>query len=112
MIYLKAEKRAFEAVKERFGEAYIELLSKMHHTVAAKGEVRDTESPIHHRISPAGQLALAQAKCRRIEALLTKEGFATSHNLLDKTIEECTDAANYLLFIASLCTLLQAEVEA
>jgi len=111
MIYLKAEKHAFEVVKERFNAAYLTLLETMYEVSKAKGEVRDQGSPIHHRVPPSAQLAVVQAKSRRIEALLDNPDFATKKDLLEKTIEECTDIANYALFIAALCSLLAAETE-
>ena len=111
MIYLKAEKQAFKVVKERFNAAYLALLEKMYEVSKAKGEVRDVGSPIHHRMSPISMLTLAQAKCRRIESLLSQPGWETKQERLEKTIEECTDIANYALFIAALCSLLAAETE-
>jgi len=111
MIYLKAEKHAFEVVKERFNKVYVALLEKMYEISKEKGKVRDVGSPIHHRMSPISMLTLAQAKCRRIESLLSQPGWETKQERLEKVVEECTDIANYALFIAALCSLLLTETE-
>jgi len=108
MIYLQREKEEFARTKEEFEGAYETLLNRMFNTFKKKGETRDTGSPLHHRQSPVGCLSVAQAKCRRIESLLSFEGWETS--LLPDIVEECVDAANYLLYIATLCRMLELEV--
>jgi len=107
MIYLRREKEEFERTKNRFEEEYCALLQRMHDIFKEKGKTRDVGSPLHHRQSPAGMLAIAQAKCRRTEALLSLDDWGASQ--LADIIEECVDAANYLLYIAALCRMLRVE---
>ena len=111
MIYLKAEKHAFEVVKERFNKAYLALLETMFKVFEEKGKVRDAGSPIHHRMSPVSMLTLIQAKGRRIESLLSEPEWETKQDYLEKVVEECTDVANYALYIAALCSILLSETE-
>lgn len=110
MIYLQREKAEFEKTKKEFTEEYTVLLERMFDTFKEKGKTRDTGSPLHHRQSPVGMLSIAQAKCRRTEALLSFEGWELSEKHLADIIEECVDAANYVLYIAVLCQMLRLEV--
>ncbi len=109
MIYLQSELDQFAATKELFREHYEALLESMFQTFVEKGKQRDTGSPIHHRQHPLGMLAIVQAKCRRVDALLARAGWKASLKVLSLIIEECVDAANYLLYIAALCRMLIAE---
>lgn len=109
MIYLQREQAEFEKTKEEFEEKYTGLLQMMHDVFREKGRTRDTGSPLHHRQSPVGMLSIAQAKCRRIEALLSSEEQPWTGRHLADIIEECIDAANYLLYIAALCRMLRVE---
>lgn len=109
MIYTKTEKEQFEQSKTQFKEYYIKLLERMLRTFDEKAKKRDVGSPIHHRQSPQGMLAIAQAKCRRTDALLSLAGWENDSALLDAMIEECVDGSNYLLYIAALCSMLLAE---
>jgi hypothetical protein len=109
MIYLDREKVEFARTKEEFEGAYLSLTNEMYTTFKAKGATRDTGAPIHHRMSPASMVALAQAKMRRIETLTSTAGWEENDGLLDKVVEECGDVANYNLFIAALCLMLQKE---
>lgn len=102
MKYLNYEARQFEVTKEAFRERYVTLLNYMQKVFLAKGVTRDVNSPIHHRQSPQSMLALAQAKGRRVERLLETEQYPA-------VIEECVDIANYVLFIAALYKMLEAE---
>lgn len=110
MIFLEREHEEFARTKEKFREAFETLLENAKTVVAVKGISRDRGSPVHHRMNPMTMLALAQAKGRRIEALMTDGRiWWRDQSQLDKIIEECSDASNYLLFIAALCTMLEEE---
>lgn len=109
MIYLKGEKEAFELVKAEFEGEYTALLERMYSTFRKKGDTRDTGSPIHHRQSPISMLSIAQAKCRRIESILSRPGWEERRTSLEAVIEECVDVANYVLYLAALCSLLAKE---
>lgn len=109
MVYLQSEKEAFEQVKEEFKYSYLALLGVMRDTFEAKGDIRDTGSPIHHRQPPNSMLSIAQAKCRRIEAIISRPGWEERQTSLEDVIEECVDVANYVLYLASLCSLLEKE---
>ena len=107
MIYLEREKAEFTKTKEVFEKEYTALLERMFNTFKEKGKTRDAGSPLHHRQSPIGMLSLAQAKCRRVESILSIDDWE-SQRLAD-LIEECTDVANYVLYIAALCQMLKKE---
>lgn len=109
MIYLQRELEEFARTKEEFEEKYTELLQIMHDTFKEKGKTRDIGSPLHHRQSPIGMLSLAQAKCRRIQALLSLGERPWTGKHLADIIEECVDSANYVLYIAALCRMLRVE---
>lgn len=109
MIYLKREREQFEDTKAAFTKAYGALLQRMAAVADSKGEDRDTGSPIHHRMSPHDMLAILQAKSRRIESIMTTPGWSVDQTALAKVIEESVDIANYCLFVAALCSLLQDE---
>ena len=109
MIYLQSETAAFEQVKADFTHQYTQLLHRMLDTFEKKGDVRDTGSPIHHRQSPNSMLSIAQAKCRRIESILSRPEWEERRTSLEDVIEECVDVANYVLYLASLCSLLEGE---
>lgn len=109
MIYLRRETEEFTKTKAEFEEAYTALLERMFNIFKEKGKTRDVGSPLHHRQSPVGCLSITQAKGRRIEALLSLEEWEQNDKLLAAVIEECVDAANYVLYIAALCQMLQEE---
>jgi hypothetical protein len=109
MIYLQREQAEFTKTKEEFGEAYTYLLEEMFDTFKKKGATRDTGSPIHHRQSPSGSLSIAQSKCRRIESIISESLWSEAPGPLADVIEECIDVANYVLYIATLCKMLQKE---
>lgn len=110
MIYLRRETEEFTKTKAVFADAYMALLEKMFDTFTEKGKTRDVGSPLHHRQSPVSCLSITQAKGRRIEALLSLEGWERNDKRLADVIEECVDAANYVLYIAALCRMLQKEL--
>jgi len=109
MIYLEREKAEFTKTKKEFEEAYLALTNEMYSTFKEKGKTRDVGSPLHHRQSPVGCLSIAQAKCRRIESLLSLDDWELDGKLLAGLVEECVDAANYVLYIAALSRMLQEE---
>ena len=109
MIYLQSEIAAFEQVKAEFADEYTALLERMYSTFRKKGDTRDTGSPIHHRQSPESMLSIAQAKCRRIESILSRPEWEERRTSLEDVIEECVDVANYVLYLASVCSLLKEE---
>lgn len=109
MIYLQKEREAFAETLEEFEAAYIKLLEYLLEVYQHKGATRDTETPIHHRMSPQTMLALAQAKTRRVETLLSRQDTFEGTDRLDKVVEECVDIANYCLFIATFCSMLTKE---
>lgn len=110
MIYLKREESEFTLTKRQFEDAYATLLERMFNTFKEKGKTRDTGSPLHHRQSPEGMLSIAQAKCRRIESILSADLWELNGKRLADIIEECVDASNYLLYIATLCRMLEKEI--
>jgi len=109
MIYLKAEREQFERTKKAFADAFKGILEGMWKTFEGKAKVRDVGSPIHHRQSPQEQVGMAKAKCRRLESIMSEDGWEDDPKALALVIEECGDAANYLTFVAALCSLLLAE---
>jgi len=109
MIYLQQEIQQFIQTKQLFETDYISLLEQMLDTYKNKGAIRDTTSPIHHRMSPMQMLGLLQAKSRRVDSILSEPNWEKQLGLLDKVIEECCDIANYALFTATLCSLLKGE---
>lgn len=112
MIYTKRELEEFERTKAAFEKAYEAALERIYHIFKKKGETRDVGAPIHHRLSPTQMLSEAQAKCRRIEAILSRpERWETDPALVAKVAEESGDIANYMAFLAALCSLLSAEEE-
>ena len=111
MIYLKSEEVAFAETKAEFAAAYTTLLERMFNTFEEKGKTRDICSPLNHRQSPFGMLSIAQAKCRRIEALLSRPEWEDHSITLKDITEECVDVANYVLYLAALCSLLGEEEE-
>ena len=110
-IYLKREQEEFRKTKEAFEEKYEALLERMYATFKRKGAARDVGAPFHHRQPPQGSLAIAQAKFRRVESLLSIPDWEKRSDSLADIQEECVDASNYLLFIAALCSMLQEEVD-
>lgn len=111
MIYLEREQAEFTKTKAEFQDTYLGLTNEMYRVFKEKGATRDTGAPIHHRMSPASMVALAQAKMRRIETLTSTVGWEDNSDLLDKVVEECCDVANYNLFVAALCKMLQKEAK-
>ena len=111
MIYLDREIVEFARTKAEFQDAYLSLTNEMYTTFKTKGATRDTGAPIHHRISPASMVALAQAKMRRIETIISAADWKDDNDLHNKIVEECCDVANYSLFIAALCLMLQEEAK-
>ena len=110
MIYLRHEEAEFKKTKEEFEKTYTALLEAMFNTFKEKGKIRDVCSPLHHRQSPAGCLSIAQAKCRRIESIVSEPLWSEAPGPLTDIIEECIDASNYLLYIAALCRMLEKEI--
>lgn len=111
MIYLKREQTEFTKTKAEFRAAYVEVLEDMLRTFEKKGATRDVGSPIHHRQSPLSMLSIAQAKCRRIESILSTLGWAENPALLAQVRTESLDIANYTVFLASLCSMLGKEAK-
>lgn len=111
MKYLKREVAEFAKTKKEFEEAYTTLLEEMFSIFKKKGKTRDVGSPLHHRQPPVGMLSIAQAKGRRTEALLSLVDWESNSEHLAALIEESVDAANYLLYIAALCLMLQKEIK-
>ena len=110
MIYLQKEREAFAETLEEFEATYIKLLENLLEVFRHKAATRDSETPIHHRMSPQTMLSLAQAKTRRVETLMSGHViWWEEEGLLDKIIEECGDIANYSLYIAALCVMLKGE---
>ena len=109
MIYLDREWKAFDRTQQEFASIYQDELKRMFAVFSEKAKVRDRSTPIHHRQSPAGQLGIAQAKCRRVETLMSKPDWSEVGPTLDDIREECGDAANYLMYISTLCAMLQKE---
>jgi hypothetical protein len=109
MIYLQREERLFAGIKEEFIEALKKGLKEIVRTFEEKAAVRDTGSPVHHRQSPEHQVAMAQAKCRRIESIIGEQDWEKDRGRLAMVREECGDAALYLMFISALCSLLEEE---
>lgn len=109
MIYLQKEREAFAETLEEFEATYIKLLENLLEVYRHKAATRDAATPIHHRMSPQTMLALAQAKTRRVETLLSSSGTFEEAGRLVKVIEECGDIANYCLYISALCSMLKRE---
>lgn len=109
MIYTSKEKEMFQKVKLEFTNAYKELLDKMYRVYVERGKQRDIGSPLHHRQGPATLLAYAGTKVRRVETMLSFNGWETDIEMLEGLMEEAVDGANYLLYLASLCALLLDE---
>ena len=109
MIYLGSEKAEFSRTKAEFNGAYKHLLQEMYNVYEAKGETRDTQTPIHHRMAPVTMIALAQAKLRRVETIVSQPDWENDKTLCEKVIEECGDVANYSLYVAALCLMLLKE---
>ena len=110
MIYTRSENREFRDTKTAFTGAYRFILEEMFRTYKAKGESRDVGSPIHHRQSPQHQMAMARMKGWRIESAMSVDGWEGDAKTLEMIMEECGDAANFLVFVAALCSMLLAEV--
>lgn len=110
MIYLQSEERLFKQTRTTFEGAFRFILESMFRTFTEKGKVRDTGSPIHHRQSPHQQLGIAQAKCRRIESIMSDADWEGDPKALELLMEETCDAANYLGFIGALCSMLLEEL--
>ena len=110
MIYLRREEAEFIKTKKEFEEGYTALLERMFSIFQEKGKTRDVGSPLHHRQSPVGCLTIAQAKCRRVESILSFDSWELNEKLLADLVEECVDTANYALYIATLAKMLQEEL--
>lgn len=111
MQYLKREQAQFEATKKQFEEAYEACLEEAYATYKERGASRDLGSPFHHRQSPKMMLGTVKTKTHRVEANLSKEGWATDPRALARIIEESKDLANYALFISALCSMLKEETK-
>ena len=109
MIYLQKEREAFAETLEEFEATYIKLLENLLSVYQHKAATRDSATPIHHRMSPQTMLALAQAKTRRVETLLSLQSTFEGTDRLVKVIEECGDIANYCLYISALCSMIKRE---
>ena len=109
MIYLKREQEAFEQTQTEFKVAYAALLDRARKVYGEKSKVRD-DTPIHHRRSPADMVAMASAKCRRGDSIISSEGWEQNPEALRQVIEETLDGANYLLFLAALAKMLGEEM--
>ena len=109
MIYLQKEHEQFEDTKRRFEAAFVTTLERMLNTYRAKGESRDVDSPIHHRMSPGLMLGLLQAKSRRLDSIMSRPGWEQEPSNLEKLIEESGDVATYASYISALCLMLLKE---
>ncbi len=107
MIYLQRERDEFELTKQQFRIKCQEIRTMMAKVDAERGEVRDMNSPLHHRQPPQGMLALAKSKCSRLDRLLD-----ISHPDIPQIVEECVDIANYAVFIAALYLMIMEEQNA
>lgn len=109
MIYLERERKAFEETKREFEAAFTAALEDIFTRFKSKGALRDAGSPIHHRQTPSFQLGVIQAKCHRVNAALEQPGWEHDAKLRAVVIEEAGDIANYALYIAALCLMLDKE---
>lgn len=110
MLFPKNVRRMLSEEHGRFIARYEKMLGMQKSIMYERGKDRDNESPIYFRRSPEMNLGVAQSKIHRIEALLTRLNVnRPAPSLLKKLIEECLDAANYLLFIAVLCSIVLEE---
>ena len=110
MLFPKNVRRMLATEHGRFIARYEQMLDKQKSIMFERGKDRDNESPIYFRRSPEMNLGVAQSKIHRIEALLTRlDVNKPAPAMLKKIIEECLDAANYLLFIAVLCSIVLSE---
>lgn len=109
MIYTQSERKQFAGTIKRFDFLYEALIKQMEYVYREKAEERDVDTPLHHRMSPLYMLSVIQAKCRRLDAMLTRPGWEEDEHLRDRVVEECIDAANYALYISAFCWLIDDE---
>lgn len=109
MLYLKREQEAFEQTQTEFKVAYAALLDRVRKIYGEKSKIRD-DTPIHHRRSPTDMVAMASAKCRRVDSIISMAGWERDPAALKRVIEETLDGANYLLFLAALAKMLGEEM--
>ena len=119
MKFLERERIAFEQTKHEFWLHYGDMITQMQELAAERGERLDMDTPLHHRMEPSALCHEVLKKGRRTRSMVGQEGWEDSEELLLKTIEECTDIANFALYLAAtthlfLCELRtrQAEEEA
>ena len=110
MLFPKNVRRMLSDEHGKFIARYELMLTKQKEIMYERGQDRDNESPIYFRRSPGMNLGITQSKVWRIESLLSKLNVKQpAISQLKKLIEECLDAANYLLFIAVLCDIVLDE---
>lgn len=104
MLFPKRVREMISRETARFNLNYSEAMARAQAIVADKAQIRDTELPVHFRQSMSEQLGVASSKVRRLQSLLEQLNMEKPQKvLLEKIIEECSDAANYLHFISGRC---------
>jgi len=109
MTYLKRELEEFARTREEFTAAYTRTLQSMHRIFVERGAVRDETTPVHHRMAPTDQLGVVKAKISRLKSYLAQPAWERDAGLVGEVLEEALDAANYLVYIAALCSMLLEE---
>ena len=110
MLYTRETRKRLDQEMTEFNRSYLEILEEMRRVMKERGQIRDTETPIYYRRSPEACLGLAVNKGLRIESLLGKlDREDPQREYLEGIVEECWDAANYMIFIAATCNLILKE---
>lgn len=110
MLFPKNVTEFMASERKKFSAYYVRLLDQQKEIMIEHGDDRDTETPLHIRRPPMENLSLAKGKVLRVQSLLMQiEQVGPTTYLLEKTIEECLDVANYIVFVATLCSMVLEE---
>ncbi|MFA5526502.1 MAG: hypothetical protein WC992_06740 [Acholeplasmataceae bacterium] len=110
MLLPKRIQAVMEKANRDFVNEYAKIIFKMKEVMEERGAVRDRNTPIYIRRSPAENLGIAHGKVYRMESLLTELNYEEPQpEILRKLIEEAVDIANYVIFIAALAQLCLDE---
>lgn len=109
MIFLEREKREFARTHKEFAAAYVDAVLELRRVYEERSAVRDVDTPLHHRKSPEECLGEMKSRCHRLNSLFAKGDLVENVDTLNRVIEECSDIANYSLFISALCSMLLKE---
>lgn len=112
MLMPKETRDRLEVEKVEFAQHFQKVLDLMGKVMNTRGKKRDSDTPLFYRRTPEGNLSMAEGKIRRARTILGAiDTEDPDFNLLGDLLEETMDGANYLAFVAALCSLMMEEEE-